>query len=57
MRESRAKWVLRDAGIAVGSMMPEFAAPGILRIAAAAAPSSPCWTWSTPGGAWRRSSP
>jgi len=57
VRESRAKWVLRDAGIAVGSMMPEFAAPGIVRIAAAAAPSSPCWTWSTPGGAWRRSSP
>jgi len=36
VRENRVKRVLRDGGIAVGTMMLEFDTPGIPRIAAAA---------------------
>ena len=55
MRINPVKRIIREGGVAIGTMMMEFATTGVGRIAAEAAPSLLCSTWSIPAGASRPS--
>jgi len=51
MRDNPVKRKLEQGGIALGTMVTEFATPAILRLAGGAGPSSCFSTASTPPGA------